>query len=112
MIRVGNIKAGDVGEYCGRAGRGRGGSPLANPFPLHDEQDRDAVCDRYQVWFDEQLRLRNPKVLHELDRLEKLARQGDITLTCWCNSDLQPRRCHCDKIKSELERRLTLPLTR
>ena len=112
MIRVGSIKAGDVGEYCGRACRGRAGSPLANPFPLLDEADRDRVCDQYQAWFDEQLRLRNPKVLHELDRLEGLARQGDITLTCWCYSELNPKRCHVFTVKAELERRLALRPTR
>ena len=110
MIRIGSVKAGDTGEYCGRAGRGRRSSPLANPYPLNDEAQRDAVCDKYRVWLDEQLRLRSPQVIFELNRLEKLARAGDLTLLCWCR-DLagavpESKRCHCDVIRERIEQRL------
>jgi len=73
MIRIGNIKNGDKGEYCGRPHRSLPGSPLANPFVMHGG-DRDAVCDDYQAWFDERV-----KFMRELERLEALARK---------------RRCH------------------
>ena len=109
MIRIGSIKAGDSGEYCGRACRGRKGSPLSNPFPLKNESDRDGVCDLYQSWFSEQLRLRSPLFISELDRLERIAREGDLVLLCWCRdvAGTVNKRCHAESIRSELERRIS-----
>ena len=107
VIRIGSIKAGDTGEYCGRPNRSRSGSPLANPYPLPDESQRDAVCEKYRTWFDNQLRLRSPRFIAELDRLEKIARAGDLTLLCWCR-DLagavpESKKCHCDVIRERIE---------
>jgi Domain of unknown function (DUF4326) len=40
--------------------------------------------------------------MDELERLETLAKQGEITLLCWCS----PLPCHCDKIADYLRWRL------
>lgn len=59
--------------YCGR------GSPYGNPFPITANQDRDAVCDRFEA-----------EVLPKLD----VAALRGKDLVCFC----KPKRCHCDSI--------------
>ena len=108
MIRIGNIKAGDTGEYCGRPSRSRHGSPLANPFYAASEADRDKVCDQYEEWLADQIARGAKAVMDELARLESIARSGDLTLLCWCSSELVQRRCHCESIKRRLEERLKI----
>jgi hypothetical protein len=57
------------GEYIGR------GSPLGNPFPINASQNRDAVCNRYQEWFDNAIQTKDPLVLGELRRLYVIAKR-------------------------------------
>ena len=106
MIRVGNIQRGDKGEYCGRTWRGIAGSPLANPYPMRGEKDRDSVCDQYDNWFYEAVMRGNEAVITELGRLEELARRGDLIILCHCSTEGEVRRCHCDTIKRYLEARI------
>lgn len=94
MIKILNKRNGDKGVYCGRP------SPLGNPFHMRNEKDRDEVCDRYQEWFDDMVRRKNPQVMRELNRLKRiLDRDGELNLLCWC----APKRCHCETIKRCLE---------
>ncbi len=79
--------------YIGR------GSPLGNPFKMLSEQDRDSVCDKYEEWFKEQIKINNKTVLTELSRLYKLAKNQDLILGCYC----APKRCHGDTIKQFLD---------
>lgn len=102
MIRIGNIKNGSKGEYCGRKCYGRSGSPLGNPFPMRTEGDRDKSCSDYENWFNECIRNKVPEILEEIERLLELAKRGDLTLLCWC----APKRCHCLTIKKYLESKL------
>lgn len=80
--------------YCGR------GTALGNPFPMHNESQRDGVCDEYEKYFDHQVNeLQNPDMLAELRLIYSAARKGDINLGCFC----APKRCHCDTIKAFID---------
>lgn len=75
-------------------------SILGNPFYMAIEAQRDEVCDKYEVYFEEQFRL-NEQFKEELRRLYKLHKQyGVLELYCWC----APKRCHAETIKKFLER--------
>jgi hypothetical protein len=62
-----------------------------NPFVMHNETQRDLVCDQYKTWLDKQLQL---KIL-KLDDLKHAKRLG-----CHCHD----KRCHGDYLKELLER--------
>lgn len=72
---------------------------LGNRFYMHSEAERDLVCDKYQEWFDKQIKNRDLDVLNELRRIYKIAKINDVALGCWC----YPKRCHSETIKSFLE---------
>jgi len=71
-------------------------SPLGNPFYMRDESMREEVCDKFEVYFQEQvLTGRNPEALAYLNHLLELSRQTEtLVLLCWCH----PKRCHADTI--------------
>ena len=74
---------------------------LGNRFYMASELDRNLVCDKYQAWFDEQLKLKNELVLNELRRLYRIYKQyGKLRLFCWC----APKRCHAETIKNFLDK--------
>ncbi len=91
-------------EYCGRSNDSfrLPASPLANPYKLRDEADRQRVLARYQKWFDSKAQDGDEAVANELARLINLARTGDVALGCFC----APRICHCDVIKEFIEENL------
>jgi hypothetical protein len=81
-------------EYIGRP------SPLGNPYYMANESQRDRVCDQYEAWFKQRLRVEDPVVMHELARLHATAtRTGHLVLGCYC----APKRCHGDTIKRWLD---------
>jgi hypothetical protein len=93
-IRVG--KKWDVGaQYIGR------GSPLGNPFAMKDKSDeeRNRVCDLYEVWIRERIEAEDMNVIKELRRLHAIHVNGVLVLGCFCS----PKRCHGDYIKTILE---------
>jgi len=84
-------------------------SPLGSPFVLHDESERDKVCDEYEAWFYGLLNdgwcLEQDSVCRELDRLKALYKKhGKLRLFCWCI----PKRCHAITIKKYLEETCTI----
>ena len=73
-------------------------SVLGNPFPMSNESQRNAVCDRYAKYASEQIK--NGAYLKEMSRLYYLYKQyGKLRLFCWC----APKRCHAETIKAYLE---------
>lgn len=104
VVNVKYVKRGERFEYCGRKNESFGfaASPLANPFVLRDESDRQRVLARYQKWFDSKVQDGDESVANELARLMNLARDGDLNLGCFC----APKACHCDVIKTFLEENL------
>ena len=80
--------------YCGR------GSALGNPFPMYNESQRDEVCDKYETYFNDEVKVKkNPAMIDELRTIWHEAEGGDVNLGCFC----APKRCHCDTIKAYVE---------
>jgi len=82
-------------------------TPLGNPYPLEDEDDREVVVDRYREHLRRRLddHERDPNPTGEaFDRILEAVRRGDrVELACWCS----PKLCHGDAIRDELEARLS-----
>lgn len=78
---------------------------LGNPFEMQNESDeeRNRVCDQYEVWFREQLAKSTPNIMRRLSQIEKsVATKNTVYLCCWC----YPKRCHSETIKAYLEGQL------
>jgi hypothetical protein len=59
-------------------------SVWGNPFPMHSESERDAVCDKFEAYAVERFE-RNPEWLDPLVGKD---------LVCYCT----PRRCHAETL--------------
>lgn len=81
--------------FCGR------GSPVGNPFPMKDKDDRDRVCDLYETHFKKQVDT-NDEMILSMGYLLSQARKGVLYLRCFC----APKRCHTDTIRNYLNDRL------
>jgi hypothetical protein len=118
-ITVGNLRRSTEGVICDRR------SILGNPFEMRVESERMAVILAFRLYLnavdrkgrdpvgsaksiaysecldlsDKWQRPNRPTMIAELDRVARLAADGDITLLCWCN----PLPCHCDVLKSYFE---------
>ncbi|WP_342597363.1 DUF4326 domain-containing protein [Cyanobacterium aponinum UTEX 3222] len=79
--------------YIGRGGKGKKGSPLANPFKI-GKDTREQVIAKYRVWLWEQLQSNNQDVIDELNHIRSLAQSNDVKLACFCS----PLPCHGDII--------------
>jgi len=107
MITISNIRQNPKGEYIGRENKTYGvhESPLANPFPLKRESERDGVIEMYGHWLDSVLTVDgedNP-VRIELNRLKNIYQDtGELNLVCWCF----PRRCHGEIIRDIILRKI------
>jgi len=95
-IYVVNKKRGGKGEYIGRP------SPLGNPFAMKSESDRSMVVAQYTQWLNDKIEKRDKAICAELNRLYKLAKNGDLNIVCWC----APCACHGDVIKGVIESKL------
>lgn len=80
----------EVGIYIGRAGKGKAGSVLANPFHVGKDGTRSDVIAKYRVWLWKKIQGKDPQVLNELRRIH--AEQAD--LICFCS----PHPCHGDVV--------------
>jgi adenine-specific DNA-methyltransferase len=78
-------------------------SPLANPYHIGTDGDRDEVTRKYKAWLREQTKSDTParRELEKLVNAHKF-RGSDFTLHCWCACG--PDHCHAEVIKSEIER--------
>lgn len=74
-------------------------SPLGNPFRMRNESERDLVCDKYTIYFNENLK--DNECLLRLINLYK--QYGRLRLFCWC----APRRCHGETIRDYILERIT-----
>lgn len=107
MITVSRWRKGATGEYIGRAMRFQGlkGSPLGNPYRLDEGVDRSVPIERYRRRLLAYL-AHDTAEKREIERLTELARQGDLTLLCWCKEDGVGPSCHGDVVKAIIEARL------
>lgn len=73
-------------------------SPVGNPYFMHNESERDLVCEKYLKLFDRIMHdaSANKEFRDFINRIVTFhAEHGHVTLACWCS----PKRCHCETIK-------------
>ncbi len=77
-------------------------SPVGNPYTMHNESERDKVCEQYESLFDQTMHDDTlddntvGKFRAYIQRIVDFHNQhGHVTLACWCS----PKRCHCETIK-------------
>lgn len=91
----GKAVAGYSSVYVGR------GSPLGNPFVMHNESMRKEVCEKYETFFNKEKKAEGSPVRTELMVLLKRMLDGEkLNLQCFC----KPRRCHADTLAASLNR--------
>lgn len=78
-------------------------SVLGNPFYMANESMRDEVCDKFEAYFNTEIKKVGSDFHMEMVRLYKIAKQHDLTLQCHCH----PKRCHADTIKNFLDSMLS-----
>ena len=95
-IVIKNLREGfDKSETAFRVDRK---SILGNPYYMRSEKERDAVCEQYAKYFEEEL-LKDVIALGLLRHMYRtLKRYGHIELYCWC----APKRCHAETIRDFL----------
>ena len=64
-------------RYCGRP------SPYGNRFIIGRDGTRDEVCDKYEAWLPQQVKL-----------MAMIPALAELDLVCWC----APARCHCSSL--------------
>ncbi len=83
---------------------GARGSVLGNPYPITEAEDRDTVCDKYEVYIKERLDRQDQELIEVLNMLlVKLANGTNVNLQCYCGAN---KRCHLETIKRLLEEKL------
>lgn len=90
--RVGKNLSNTINIEIGRT------SVLGNPFFMKNEQMRDEVCCRYELYFKGEMKKRR-EFYKEIARIYKLAKLNNINLQCFC----APKRCHGETIKKFLD---------
>ena len=88
-------------------------SVLGNPFYMHDESERDLVCDQYEeymraMWNNDTEYLQDKSISTFLrnkycdcirNLVEIYKKYGNLRLYCWC----APKRCHAESIRRLVE---------
>lgn len=71
---------------------------LGNPFVMHNESERDKVCDLYIDYFNKRVK-NDQNFRNKLDYMIKLLKKHKkLNLWCWC----APKRCHTETIRKYL----------
>lgn len=80
--------------YCGRRGKGFAGD-LGNPFPMHQEQQRDSCIAKHKNWLWNNWE-KSTKIRTAIMSIINREKKGEMTyLVCFC----APKKCHADNIK-------------
>lgn len=66
---------------------------VGNPYTMHDESERDFVCDKYEKYFNQQMSDYDFST-YIYNIVEILNNNIDVALGCWC----YPKRCHGETI--------------
>ena len=74
-------------------------SPVGNPFYMHNEADRDTVCEKYNDYFKTKFGV-DREFTDYIKQIIITSQVHDIALGCWC----YPKRCHAETIKAFIER--------
>ena len=107
-VQIINLRTGQPYDFrCDRQ------SPVGNPYFMHNEGERNLVCERYfklfnQIMHDDSLadnakaRGMTSTVKEFRDYIHRIeqhyATHGTVTLACWCS----PKQCHCETIREWL----------
>jgi Domain of unknown function (DUF4326) len=92
MIRIENKRTyRGSGVYIGRP------SLLGNPYSVRQYGRQEAIR-LYRLWLWARIKEQG-EVYAELKRLAELAKQGDLTLICWC----APEPCHGAMVRRSIE---------
>lgn len=90
-----NLPVPFTSTYVGRKTPELPGSPLANPFRLDDEADRERVIRAYRHWLWGYLVIGTPQH-NEVVRILRLSLKPEgVALACWC----APKACHAQVIR-------------
>lgn len=77
-------------------------SIVGNPFYMANESMRDEVCDKYERYFNEQLKSNKAFQQYLETMLRTLRTYEKINLYCWC----YPKRCHAETIRNWLIKKI------
>ena len=97
MVRIINLRNYKLheGEVLIRVDRQ---TVVGNPFFMHNENERDLVCDKYEEHFKTAI---NSKAFSAyIDNIVEQSKTKDIALGCWC----YPKRCHAETILRYIQR--------
>lgn len=78
-------------------------SPLANPYKINKESEREAKIEKYREWLTE--RDSDPMSDQSVaisDLAESLIAHKTLNLSCWCS----PKKCHAEVIASFVVKRV------
>lgn len=81
--------------YIGR------GTPLGNKYVVGVDGNLEECINKYKIWLDEQIKVKNKEVCNELNKIYKTALCFDIGLICSC-AGFRPD-CHARIIMEVLE---------
>lgn len=73
-------------------------SVVGNPFYMANESKRNEVCDKYEAYFNEQIKTNKAFRQYLESMLKALRTYKKIDLYCWC----YPKRCHAETIQNWL----------
>lgn len=73
-------------------------TPVGNPYYMHNESEREMVCDKYEGYFHSRLLHSTEAQTYLQTMLDVRNKYGHIELFCWC----APRRCHAETIRNWL----------
>ena len=100
IVNLRNVQAkpGEIVIRCDRK------TVVGNPFFMHDESERDKVCDQYEAYFQEQVKVQGSDFRKYVTFIYQKALKQDVALACWC----APKRCHTETIKRFIEKCLAV----
>lgn len=98
-ITIGNIKTYKKRDNEIAIKVDRSNKILGNQFYMHNESERDYVCDQYELWIRQKIKEKDPSVINELKAIKEKLKDNNIVLLCWC----APKRCHAESIKRIIE---------
>ena len=78
-------------------------SPLANPFKVNRESERNVKIEQYQQWLGDRLSDPMGEESEYLDRaVSSLLKHRELNLACWCS----PKKCHAEVVASFIGERV------
>ena len=101
-LTVGNVwedKPDAINIYIGRAGQGKEGSPLQNPYQITGSITRSQVITRFKEYLDLRVAHETPQKA-ELTKIGNYLLQGkNVNLQCFCHTKYSTKECHGEVIQ-------------